>query len=685
MDLSLSLAYLSGIGPIIAKRLQKLNLITVYDLIHHYPFRYNDFSKKISISEIKIGDRVTVSGEIWQIKNAYTRYGKVITKAIINDGSASLELSWFNQPYLTKTLKPGDKLHVAGVVSKFAGKLTIIAPDWEKQEHSIHTGAFVPVYPETAGVSSKWLRNKINQLLPGAISSITDFLPEDVRNGMLPLNDALQKIHFPPSLEEADKARERLGFDELFLISLATQQIRLNWQKKTLIKKWQVAKFDLQPFIDSLPFKLTAAQDKVIAAICQDLQKDLPMNRLLQGEVGSGKTVVAAAAMYISKLNGFQSLLMAPTEILAWQHFDTLQKILEPLGLTVGLYTGSRKFTKGKVERVKGKGKKLHPSSLTLNPNVIVGTHALLSDKLKAEKVGLVVIDEQHRFGVEQRTLLRQKGSAPHFLTMTATPIPRTIALTVYGDLDMSVIDELPKGRIKVKTYLVPEHKREDAYKFIAKKVKIGDQVFIITPLIDESESNLSIKAATVEYKKLKQIFSDLIIGLLHGKMKSKDKDDVVKALRAQAIDILVSTSVVEVGMDIPNATIMVIEGAQRFGLAQLHQLRGRVGRGTKPSFCLLFTDTDAPDEINRIKHLEKVYDGLKLSELDLKIRGAGTIFATSQHGRFDLKIARLTNLQLVEKARGAAAKILAEDPSLDKYVVLRAQLALVAKDVAPD
>lgn len=683
MDLNLKLAHLRGIGPSFAKRIQKLNLVTVYDLIHHYPFRYNDFSKKTLISGVKIGDRITISGEIWQIKNAYTRYGKVITKAIINDGSASIDLTWFNQPYLTKTLKVGDALHVAGTVAKFGSKLTIIAPDWEKQEHYIHTGTFVPVYPETAGVSSKWLRNKISQLLPEATSSITDFLPENIRDGMLPLNDALQKIHFPPSLEEAGKARERLGFDELFLISLATQQTRLNWQKKTLIKKWQVAKFDLQPFIDSLPFKLTGAQDKVIDAICKDLQKDLPMNRLLQGEVGSGKTVVAAAAMYLAHLNGFQSLLMAPTEILAWQHFDTLKKILEPSGLTIGLYTGSRKFTKGKLE------------SGTGNPDVIVGTHALLSDKLNPQKVGLLVIDEQHRFGVEQRTLLRQKGSprgeagsAPHFLTMTATPIPRTVALTMYGDLDMSVIDEMPKGRIKVKTYLVPEHKREDAYKFIEKKVRVGDQVFIITPLIDESESNLSIKAATVEYEKLKSTFADLRLGLLHGRMKSKDKDDVIKAFRAQTIDILVSTSVVEVGMDIPNATIMIIEGAQRFGLAQLHQLRGRVGRGTKPSFCLLFTDPGAADEISRIKHLEKVYDGLKLAELDLKIRGAGTIFATLQHGRFDLKIARLTNLQLVERTKASASKILAEDPSLDKYVALRAQLALlsgVTQEVAPD
>lgn len=669
MQLNTPLAKLAGIGPSFINRLKRLDLNTLEDLIYHFPSRYEDFSNVSKLSDVKIGDKVTIKGEVWQIKNAYTKFRKVITKALINDGSATIELVWFNQPYLTKAIKVGDKLNVAGEVSKFAGKLSIVSPDYEKADRLVHTGRLVPIYPETYGVSSKWLRNQISKILPPAIKQIEDYLPDQIKDNMLSLAEAITKIHFPPSRWEAEKARKRLGFDELFLINLATNQTRGKWQQKTLIKTWKFTKSDLNHFIKSLPFELTNAQKRVLSEIMADLKKPHPMNRLLQGEVGSGKTVVAAAIVYLAQLNGFQSLLMAPTEILAWQHYETLKKLLEPLELSIGLYTGSRKFTRIKK----------------FIPDVIVGTHALLSDKIKLDKLGLVIIDEQHRFGVEQRTLLRAKGAAPHLLTMTATPIPRTVSLTIYGDLDISIIDEMPKGRQPVLTYLVPEEKRADAYKFIEKKSKEKNQVYIITPLIEESETLASAKAAKVEFERLQKVFPDLKHGLLHGRMKSKDKEQVINQFRSNQIDILVSTSVVEVGVDIPNATIMLIEGAQRFGLAALHQLRGRVGRGDKESFCLLFSDSDLPEENRRLKQMEKIDNGLELAELDLKIRGAGSIFGYSQHGRFDLKVAKLTDLPLIEKTKSAASKILEENPSLDKYPMLKAKLLSVAKEVAPD
>lgn len=669
MQLNTPLAKLAGIGPSFINRLKRLDLNTLEDLIYHFPSRYEDFSNVSKLSDVKIGDKVTIKGEVWQIKNAYTKFRKVITKALINDGSATIELVWFNQPYLTKAIKVGDKLNVAGEVSKFAGKLSIVSPDYEKADRLVHTGRLVPIYPETYGVSSKWLRNQISKILPPAIKQIEDYLPDQIKDNMLSLAEAITKIHFPPSRWEAEKARKRLGFDELFLINLATNQTRGKWQQKTLIKTWKFTKSDLNHFIKSLPFELTNAQKRVLSEIMADLKKPHPMNRLLQGEVGSGKTVVAAAIVYLAQLNGFQSLLMAPTEILAWQHYETLKKLLEPLELSIGLYTGSRKFTRIKK----------------FIPDVIVGTHALLSDKIKLDKLGLVIIDEQHRFGVEQRTLLRAKGAAPHLLTMTATPIPRTVSLTIYGDLDISIIDEMPKGRQPVLTYLVPEEKRADAYKFIEKKSKEKNQVYIITPLIEESETLASAKAAKVEFERLQKVFPDLKHGLLHGRMKSKDKEQVINQFRSNQIDILVSTSVVEVGVDIPNATIMLIEGAQRFGLAALHQLRGRVGRGDKESFCLLFSDSNLGEENRRLKQMEKIDNGLELAELDLKIRGAGSIFGYSQHGRFDLKVAKLTDLPLIEKTKSAASKILEENPSLDKYPMLKAKLLSVAKEVAPD
>lgn len=684
MNLDTPLRQISGIGYIQGTRLANLELITVRDLINHFPFRYDDFSETVEIAQAQIDQKVTLKGEIWSIKNIFTRYGKKLTQAIFNDGTNSINLTWFNSTYLTKSIKAGDRLQISGKLTKYGSKLSIIMPAWEKLEKDIrdtqyemrkekhlHTGRLIPIYAETEGITSKWLRTKVAQILPKVELFIEDPLPESIKEKMLDLKDAYKKIHFPESYEEVDAATRRLSFDEMFLIHLKTLKIKSEWENKPTVKAFSFQQSALSSFKDSLPFQLTNAQNKVLQEILDDLQKGVPMNRLVQGEVGSGKTVVAAIAAYVTHLNGFKTFYMAPTEILAFQHYSTFKKLLGPLGLEIGLYTGSKKFTKD-------------PKADHL-PKIIIGTHALLSEKLITDDIGLVIIDEQQRFGVEQRSILRNKAKIPHFLTMTATPIPRTVALTLYGDLDLSIIDELPKGRIPVKTHVVPAKKRKDAYGFIQKQVDAGDQVYIITPLIEISETLLTVKAAKDEFETLQKVFPKLKLGLLHGRLKPKEKDQVLNDFKDKKLKILVSTSVVEVGVDVPNATIMVIEGAERFGLAQLHQLRGRVGRGSKLSYCLLFPTIEEPQIVSRLKNLEKISDGMKLSEIDLKIRGSGEIFGKRQSGRFDLKIASFSDLELIEKTRSAAQKLLSEDPGFKENLKLKKILDANTNLVMPD
>ncbi|MBI2022684.1 ATP-dependent DNA helicase RecG, partial [Candidatus Daviesbacteria bacterium] len=527
MNLNTPLAALPGVGSSLSWKLTKLNLNTVWDLINHYPFRYDDFSQVSNAIEAQEGEKVTLTGEVWSIKNIYTRSRKIITQAIFNDGTIPITLTWFNSSWLIKQITTGDRIQISGKLTKYKNKFTIVAPVWENLARgaedgvgrkdnstlqpptSLHTGRLVPVYPETMGLTSKWIRTKIDQVLPKVISEVKDPLPKRIKGKMLDLKTAINLIHFPGSWEDATKARDRLAFDELFYVQLATQKVRFEWQSKPTIEKLQIPNDKLQKFIEGLPFKLTVAQKRVVVEICDDLKKQNPMNRLVQGEVGSGKTVVAAIIAYLTYLNNLKTLYMAPTEILAFQHYSTFQRLLEPFGISVGIYTGSRKFTKNQEARnmKNGKKQKKHNSlfvSHDSSPDIIIGTHALLSDKLLTEDVGLIIIDEQQRFGVEQRSVLRSKAKVPHFLTMTATPIPRTVALTLYGDLDLSIIDELPKGRKPVKTYVVPGKKRTDAYKFIEKKIGGGDQVYIITPLIEQSETLTSAKAAKVEFERLK-------------------------------------------------------------------------------------------------------------------------------------------------------------------------------------
>lgn len=657
------------IGSIYERRLAKLDIYTIEDLLFHFPFRYEDFSTISKVSQLQAGETVTVQGKVKTIKNEFTRNRKFIQKAAIDDETGSIDVVWFNQTYLTKTLPPQTAVSLSGKVDIFRKQLAFVSPAWEilQQSETIHTARLVPIYPETYGLSSKWLRAKIKQLLSLYENDIREYLPALIveKHGFLPFSQAIAQIHFPQNFNQAQKARERLAFDEMLLIHLKSLLRKKDWGEKRISQPFAIAKFkrEIQRFWQSLPFRLTGGQNRAVKEIFADLAKDRPMNRLLEGDVGSGKTVVAAIGMYLAFLNGRQSVLMAPTEILANQHFDTISRLLTPFGVTVALQTGSRKTAKNSTDF-----------------DIIVGTHALLSKSLAIDKLGLIVIDEQHRFGVEQRALLLKKSSSkttPHTLTMTATPIPRTVALTMYGDLDLSYLDEMPLGRLLIKTWVVPPVKREGAYKWIGEQiVKTQAQVFIICPFIEESESQTTVRAATKEYERLKQdIFRDYRLGLLHGKMKAKEKEKVMEDFKKQSLDIMVATPVVEVGIDIPGATIIVIEGSERFGLAQLHQLRGRVGRNDKQSYCLLFSETESGQSLNRLKSMERISVGAELAQLDLTLRGPGELTGTKQHGIPMLKIASFSDAGLIEKTRIEAKALLKNDPELEKTGLLKEKL----------
>ncbi len=648
LTLKTPVSQLFMVGPVYVKRLKKLGIERVEGLYYHFPHRYEDYSIISKINRVQPGEKVTIKGKIQSIKNQYTKRGKRLQKAIIEDETGSIGVTWFNQPFLVRALKKGTRVSLSGKAGWFGRKIVFISPEYEiiRSPMTLHTGRLVPVYPETYGVSSKWLRSRIAPLLSKYSHLIKDWLPEKIKEkyNLQGLKEAINTIHFPENKSAASQAKERLAFEEMFLIHLASLSRKRDWQKKSLAYQLFIDQEKILEFISSLPFKLTKAQQRCVKEILTDLSRSQPMNRLLEGDVGSGKTVVATIAMHAVFLNGFQSALMAPTEILAFQHYQTIKTLLESYGVKTELLTGSRKSSK-----LKAQGSKF---------DILIGTHALIHKHAKFKNLGLVVIDEQHRFGVEQRAQLVKKGKAPHILTMTATPIPRTVALTLYGDLDLSVIDEMPPGKVRVKTWVVPPRKREAGYDWIRKQVEEKKvQAFIICPLIEESEkeSMKDIKAATAEYERLKEVFPSLKLGLLHGRLKSKEKEKVIEEFRNDALDVLVSTSVVEVGIDIPKATIMMIEGADRFGLAQLHQLRGRVGRRNLPSYCFLFTESHSPKIHKRLGYLEKTNIGMKLAEYDLRLRGPGELLGTKQHGFPDLRAASFTDETLIRKTRKAA------------------------------
>ncbi len=651
------------------KKLEKLGLHTIYDLFYHIPSRYEDLRIISKISNVQPGETITVQGKVLSIKNEYRTRRMIIQKATVEDETGQIEVRWFNQTYLTRNIPQGCMLSVSGTASQFGKTLAITAKEFEVMDNlpqTIHTGRLVPIYPLTAGLSSKWLRGKIFDFLQNDKATLLEFLPEKIllSRNLPEIKTAIQNIHFPNNFEEIADAKKRLSYEELFLVQLGAMVRRAEWEKNEKSPEFHIMKYknQIKKLFESLPFSLTYAQMRSLDEIYADLASTVPMNRLLEGDVGSGKTVVAAIALYVTVLNGYQGVIMAPTEILANQHYDTISKLLEPLGVNVALVTGS---SKPKLESKKY--------------NILIGTHALLHSKIIFDKLGLVVIDEQQRFGVEQRGILRDKGENPHFLTMTATPIPRTVFLTLYGDLSLSVLDEMPKGRVKVKTWLVPNEKRNSGYEWIKEKINETDengnrnQVFIICPFIEESESATTVKAATQEFEHLsKGVFKDFKVGILHGKMKGKEKDAVLKSFAEGKLDILVATPVVEVGIDIPNANIMVIEAAERFGLSQLHQLRGRVGRRTRESFCLLYTESPSIDTKNRLKSLEKIYIGSELAELDLKLRGPGDMYGTAQHGAHSLKIASFSDWELIVKSKKDAQQIF---PQLKSFPQLNARL----------
>ena len=658
---------LHGISAAYAKRLERLGVATIRDLLYLFPHRYDDFSSLKTINQLMYGEEVTIVGTVTETKERTGKRGQSIVTTTLSDGTAAVQATWFNQPYLVKRLTPGKQLVISGKVDQYLGQITFSSPMWEPLDKElIHTGRLVPVYPLTKGVSARWLRRLMKRTTDYWSLRLPDHLPLALREQRnLPnLESAIQQTHFPEDWERLEQARRRLAFDELLMIQLGVLRQRHEWRKASG-QPVQIDPSLLRTFLESLPFDLTSAQEKALSEILDDLQKPKPMSRLLQGDVGSGKTVVAAAALLMTVASDMQAVLMAPTEILAEQHYASLSKMWSELwlpGLTkltscLRLLTGSLKPSDKEsiyTEIASGKAR------------IIIGTHALIQEALDFKNLGLAVIDEQHRFGVAQRASLRQKGHNPHVLVMSATPIPRTLALTIYGDLDISTIDELPPGRREIITRRMRPRERERAYNFLRSRVLESEQAFIICPLIEESEK-IEAKAAVEEHRRLQEdVFPDLHLGLLHGRMTADEKEAAMRQFYRGEMNILVSTPVVEVGIDVPNATVMLIEGADRFGLSQLHQFRGRVGRGEQQSYCLLLADSPSDTGQQRLKIIESTQDGFKLADEDLKMRGPGEFFGTRQSGLPDLKVARLGDVKVLEEAREVAKRIFEEDPDLE-------------------
>lgn len=658
MNLNSSTRELSLVGPYYAGRLERLGITTIKDLLYHVPHRYLDFSLSSPISLAQPGEMLTIKGKVIFIKNQYTRFGKKIQICEVEDASGKITVVWFNQPFLVQTLYPGTTVSLAGKIDWFGRKKALVSPEYEvvkKGKRQLHTKGLVPIYPETSGVSSKWLRGRIKEAVEN-IGIVDDFLPEKIRKRekLLGQKEAFVSVHFPKSFGQAEKARQRLAFDELLFLHLNSLRRKIDWQRHEPAQKLEVDSKLIKIFIDSLPFALTPSQEESVNEILTDMKKSFPMNRLLEGDVGSGKTVVAATGAFATFLNGYQTLVMAPTQILASQHFDTLHKLFDPFKIRVNLITSDI------VKKDLGRA------------DILVGTHSLIHKKAGFEKVALVIIDEQHRFGVEQRAYLvkkaKDKSISPHVLTMTATPIPRTMALTIYGDMDLSTLTEMPLGRRKITTWVVGPKKREAAYKWVEEQIKTKkNQAFVICPLIEESEKETmqGVKAATEEFARLQKVFTSSHLGLLHGRVKGEEKEKVLGAFRKGAIDILVATPVVEVGIDIPSATIMIIEAAERFGLAQLHQLRGRVGRSDKKSYCLVFSEAKSPKVLARLRAMEKGISGFELAELDLTLRGPGEMFGLKQHGFPQLKAASWQDVKAIKRTKVVAEELLKNYPSL--------------------
>jgi len=682
---------LTGVNRPTEAKLAKVGagLKTVRDLLFHFPSRYHDYSEVRPIAELVPDEEQTVVGEVFSGGAGMIGRRRRGTEAMISDGSSMLRVIWWGQTYVARRLRPGMKVALSGRVSAYRGRLQMENPEIEPlDDQSIHTRRLVPVYPTTEGLYQRPLRALIRDAVDGFGPQLDEALPDAMRQRLrlMPAQQAIRQAHVPDSREQAEAARRRFAFEELLYIELGVVRRRREWQAAGGAPRLALPPDALRGLIASLPFELTGAQSRAIDTVLRDIAAEVPMSRLLEGDVGSGKTDVAAVALLAAVASGYQAAIMAPTEILAEQHFRTFNQLLEPGRAGPGVdgawfqesgpgYLALRPPYLDRPVRVallKGSLKAAEKSAAqeamaSGDVEIAVGTHALLQEGVEFKRLGLAVVDEQHRFGVVQRAALREKGESPHVLVMTATPIPRTLALTVYGDLDITVLNEMPPGRPPVKTFKATPQQRARAFEFVRERVREGRQAYVICPLVEASEA-VEAKAAVQEYERLQRdVFPELRLGLLHGRMAPSEKDATMRAFRDGGLDILVSTAVVEVGIDVPNATVIMIEGADRFGLAQLHQFRGRVRRSSEQAYCFLLSDYLTPDAQDRLRIVESVNDGFQLAEEDLKLRGPGEYFGTRQSGMPDLRVARLTDVDLIEQARDEAGRLLDEDPELAK------------------
>jgi len=652
---------ISGIGDSRASDFANLGVRTIRDLLRHYPNRYEDYSQLKTINQLEYGERVSLLANVWEAGGRRTRNGQAIFQAILSDNTGTIKVTWFNQAYLGSRIKQGMEILVSGQIDEYLGHLTMTNPQWEEVGVEELTNARIqPIYPLTEGLTQTVMRKTMRRALSTWAHRVPEGLPDDLRleHGLLTIDRALWGIHLPDSPEHLGASRRRHAFEESLYLQLGLLREKLRWKSKPGVVV-NAPEPRIQALIDALPYQLTDAQMRSLQEMLEDLASGQPMNRLLQGDVGSGKTVVAALLMSLVAESGFQAAMMAPTEILAEQHYQSLAELFASLPdpqPSVALLTGS---TQGE-ERTR-----IYQGLADGSLQVVVGTHALIQDEVAFDDLALVIIDEQHRFGVEQRGTLREKGTNPHLLVMTATPIPRSLELTVWGHLDVSVLDEMPPGRQPVRTRVYSPRDRERAYLQIRAQVKKGRQAFIIYPLVEASDK-VDARAAVDEYERLQhEIFPDLRLGLLHGRLHPDEKDGVMKQFVKGKLDVLVATSVVEVGIDVPNATMMLVDGAERFGLAQLHQFRGRVGRGAHQSYCILLAKSRSSEAAERLSAMEATNDGFLLAEKDLQMRGPGEFLGTRQSGLPELRMISYVDTRMLHKVREVAREILDEDPDL--------------------
>jgi ATP-dependent DNA helicase RecG len=655
MELRSQITFVKGVGPSVAAKLQAIGVVTVKDLLYYLPRRYEDFSHTTPIKDLVSG-KVTIVARVESVTGRYVRRGLHITEAVLADKDAKVRAVWFNQPYRSRQLVEGESFYFSGEYMFQRNRYIINNPATEKEtDFAISTGRILPIYSEVKGLKSLQLRRILRELVP-LMQALPESLPPALvrRENLLPLSDTLRELHFPTTSERLEKAKERFAFEELFDIVLNNSFAR---QQMHLLSGYPIA-FDktvaLQ-FSEALSFKLTNAQRRAAWEVFQDFERGLPMHRLLQGDVGSGKTAVAAMASFMAIRAGYQVAFMAPTEILATQHAQTLATLLEPLNVRLALLTGS--LTK-KVRQT------LLDHTASGEIDLVIGTHALIQKDSHFKNLGFVIVDEQHRFGVEQRSeMLKKSERIPHLLTMTATPIPRSLQLTLFGELDVSVIDELPKGRLPIITELFTPHQRTEVYERIDEQIAQGKQAYVVCPLVGEGVQ-AEVKSVEAEYELLQSsLFKHRRLGMLHGQLKQDEKEAVMQRFKRGELDMLIATSIVEVGVDVPNATVMLIEGTERFGLAQLHQLRGRVGRGSGQSYCFLIPSSGhKPSE--RLRELEQSQDGFHLAEVDLRLRGPGELYGSQQHGQLSLQVASLTDLKLIKRVQRAASWLIETYPS---------------------